>query len=150
MSSEIHLQRFLPYRLAVLAEQVSRTVAQLYTDRFQLSRAEWRVLAALAEIEEMTANDLAAFSTLDKMAVSRAVAALEARGCLVRHDHPHDRRNKLLRLTEAGKLLCEAIVPHALEGEAFLLSALSEQEQETLNRVIDLLMHKAQDLAGKP
>ena len=95
----LDLQHFFPYRLAVLAEEVSRTVAQLYSDRFDLTRHEWRVLAALGINRQMAAKDIADYSTLDKMSVSRAVAALEAKAYLAREEDPADRRNKILRLT---------------------------------------------------
>ena len=43
----LDLDAFLPYQLAVLAEAVSRSMSQIYAQRFDLSRDEWRVLAAL-------------------------------------------------------------------------------------------------------
>ena len=45
----LKLQSFFPYQLAVLAETVSRAMAQVYAERFELSRDEWRVVAALYE-----------------------------------------------------------------------------------------------------
>ncbi|HYA71933.1 MAG TPA: helix-turn-helix domain-containing protein, partial [Roseiarcus sp.] len=92
------LTRFFPYRLAVLAERVSLAVSQVYADRFDLTRAEWRVLAALGANREMAAKDVGPYSTLDKMQVSRAVARLERAGRLRREEDAHDRRAKILRL----------------------------------------------------
>ena len=140
------LQRFLPYRLAVLAEQVSRTVAQLYADRFDLSRPEWRVLASLAECGPMAAKDICTHSTMDTMTVSRAVAALEAKGHLVREDDPRDRRNRILRLTPGGRTLHGAIVPLALARENYLLEALSPEDQVALDRILDALLGRAREL----
>ena len=78
----LKLREFLPYRLAVLAEAVSRSIAQVYSHRFDLSRDEWRVLAALAETGTMKTRDTALYTTLDKMQVSRAVAGLEDGGLI--------------------------------------------------------------------
>ncbi|MDU0959595.1 MAG: MarR family transcriptional regulator, partial [Bradyrhizobium sp.] len=39
----LKLQEYFPYRLARLAEQVSLAVAEVYADRFALSRQEWRI-----------------------------------------------------------------------------------------------------------
>ena len=44
----MELQQFLPYRLAVLADAVSRSMSAVYRQRFELSRDEWRLLAALS------------------------------------------------------------------------------------------------------
>ena len=45
--ASLDLSRFMPYRLAVLADDVSDTIAQVYVDRFDLGRNEWRILAWL-------------------------------------------------------------------------------------------------------
>jgi DNA-binding MarR family transcriptional regulator len=144
--SLLDLQRFFPYRLAVLAEDVSRTVAQLYTDRFDLTRQEWRVLAAVAANRQMAAKEIAEYSTLDKMSVSRAVAALEAKTLIARAEDPSDRRNKLLTLTPAGRALYQKIVPLVRAREDYLLEALSPGEREVLDGVLDKLASRARSL----
>jgi DNA-binding MarR family transcriptional regulator len=143
------LWEFVPYRLALLAETVSRTVAQIYADRFGLSRPEWRVLAALGELGAIAAKDVAPHSALDKMAVSRAVAGLEARGCLTREDDPADRRNRILHLTPRGRALYEKIVPLALARETYLLAALTDEERETFRRILAKLQARAEALESR-
>ncbi|QWG11282.1 winged helix DNA-binding protein [Bradyrhizobium sediminis] len=142
----IDLQRFFPYRLAVLAEEVSRTVAQLYSDRFDLTRHEWRVLAALAANRQMAAKDVAGYTTLDKMSVSRAVAALETKAYLTREEDPADRRNKILRLTPAGRALYQKIVPLARARERHILDALTSAERAALDVIMKKLLGRARDL----
>ncbi|QWG21473.1 winged helix DNA-binding protein [Bradyrhizobium sediminis] len=142
----IDLQRFFPYRLAVLAEEVSRTVAQLYSGRFDLTRHEWRVLAALAANRQMAAKDIAGYTTLDKMSVSRAVAALETNAYLTREEDPADRRNKILRLTPAGRALYQKIVPLARARERHILDALTSAERAALDVIMKKLLARARDL----
>jgi len=142
----LKLQRFLPYRLAVLAEQVSFTVAQLYAERFDLSRPEWRVLAALAELGPVAAKDVSTHSTLDKMTVSRAVAVLEDKGYLTRRDDPQDRRNRILSMTASGRALYDRIVPLALAREEYLLEALSPEDRIALDRILTALQLRAGEL----
>jgi len=142
----LKLKDFLPYRLAVLADQVSRTLAQLYADRFDLTRPEWRVLAALAELGPIAAKEISPFSTLDKMAVSRAVAGLEAKGYLTRRDDPQDRRNKTLSMTGRGRALYDRIAPLALAREEYLLEALAPEDRAALDRILSGLLQRALDL----
>jgi len=144
--STLDLQQFFPYRLAVLAEEVSRTVAQLYGDRFELTRNEWRVLAALATNRQMSAKDVADYSTLDKMSVSRAVTALESKACLTREEDPADRRNKILRLTPAGLALYRKIMPLARARERYILDALSAAERAALDTIMKKLLTRARRL----
>ena len=70
------LQTFFPYRVARLAEAVSQATAQVYGERFGLTRDEWRVLAALAGRGEVKTTVVQESSTLDKMRVSRAVTRM--------------------------------------------------------------------------
>ena len=142
----LDLQRFFPYRLAVLAEEVSRTVAQLYADRFDMTRQEWRVLAAVAANRQMAAKEIAEYSTLDKMSVSRAVAALEAKALISREEDAADRRNKLLTLTPSGRALYQKIVPLVRAREDYLLDALSPTERDMLDDILNKLTSRARDL----
>lgn len=136
------LQRFFPYRLAVLADAVSRAIADVYEQRFDLGRDEWRVLAALVSGPAKTANVIA-HTTLDKMQVSRAVARLESHGLIEREQHADDRRARVLRLTPAGRALFRRIAPLAQAREAFLLDALDADERRVLDRAIDKLRDRA-------
>jgi len=136
------LQQFFPYRLAVLADAVSRAIAGVYSERYDLSRDEWRVLAALVGGPMRTA-DVIGHTTLDKMQVSRAVARLEAAGLIERDADPDDRRARVLGLTAAGRALFRRIAPLAQAREAFLLDALDDAERHVLDRAIDKLRERA-------
>ena len=96
------LSSFLPYRIAVLSESVSQCIAQVYRERFGLTRDEWRVLAALADAGKVKTSAVIASTTLEKMQVSRAVSRMERDGLLERLPDPDDGRGWLLRL-HAGR-----------------------------------------------
>ena len=74
----LELERFLPYRLSILSNRVSQAIAREYTERFNLSMTEWRVMAVLARFngEGMSAREVAERTAMDKVAVSRALARL--------------------------------------------------------------------------
>ena len=140
------LKQFLPYRLAVLADSVSQSIAQLYTHQFSLTRSEWRIIAALADTPEMTGKQLTQYTTLDKMQVSRAVTRLESQGYLARKEDPNDRRNKSLCLTPNGQKLLGQIIPLVQEREAFLLGSLSKDEQRQYAELSDKIHDQAQKI----
>jgi DNA-binding MarR family transcriptional regulator len=145
-TAEFELARSFAYRLAVLADRVSLAVARVYEDRFGLSRAEWRVIAALAANERMTAKELGPYSTLDKMQVSRAVQLLEASGYIERQEDESDRRSKILRLTPGGQALYRQIRPLVVAQENYILGMLKPQERAALDDVVDRLRERAIDL----
>lgn len=145
----MNLQEFLPYQLAVAAESVSRSLAAVYGDRFNLTRDEWRLLAWLAEDREATATELGARSTLDKMQVSRALARMERDGLVERTPDAADRRHLLVRLRAPGRALYKKVVPMAQAREAFLLDALDAKEQVAFKSALAKLQARAEQLLAQ-
>jgi DNA-binding MarR family transcriptional regulator len=141
------MQRFYPYRLTVLAEAVSRMVSGVYRQRYGLSRQAWRVMVALANRPDATATDVADYSTLDKMQVSRAVAELETRDLVSRSEGEHDRRTKTLRLTPSGRRLFDDLVPLVVERERQLLAVLDAEERAALDRALAKLLAQARSFS---
>ena len=73
---------------------------------------------------------------MDKISVSRAAAALIARGFLIAENNPQDGRSHLLSLTETGVILYDEIAPLALATEAQLFSELTRKERGTLEKLL--------------
>ena len=59
---------------------------------------------------------------------------------------PGDRRRKTLRLSPKGQATYRKITPLALAREAFILSALSEEERRALDTIVDKLLARAREL----
>jgi len=142
----LSLHDYLPYRLAVTSNQVSRVVARAYQARFGLTVWEWRVIALLGEAEPMTAQALSDIAAMDKVSVSRAVKSLVDRGQVVRAERAADRRSRDLRLTDPGRALYQEIMPVALSAEADLLGGLEAGEVATLVRLLDIVRGRASEL----
>jgi DNA-binding MarR family transcriptional regulator len=143
----MELDRFFPYRLALLADAVSRSMAQIYAERFDLTRDEWRVLAALAGHSPARTAMVIDRTTLDKVSVSRALARMERKGLVARETDPDDSRGHLIRLLSAGRSLFRKIVPMVRSREAFLLEGLDPAERVALDSAIDKLLQRSRQLA---
>ena len=141
--SPFSLQNYFPYRINTLANTISKAIAQIYITRFNLTRPECRILASLSDKTGLTAQDIAHITILDKMQVSRAVAQLEADGLVKRKQDQHDRRNKILHLTQRGRDLFDKIVPLARARENNILSALSADERANLATIMNKLEARA-------
>lgn len=136
----LELERFLPYRLSVLSNRISQTIADTYVTRFGLAVTEWRVIAVLGRYPELSAGQVAERTAMDKVAVSRAVAKLLARGLLQRDTHGNDRRRSVLALSAAGYGIYDEIAPMALECERRLLAHLGAEDRAALDALIERLM----------
>ncbi len=139
----VRLKDFLPYRLVVLADLISRSLSELYEEQFGLTRQEWRILAALADNGPISSVDVSRYTTLEPMAVSRASSALESKGYITREDSPSDRRIKLIRSTRSGSALYRRIMPLAIDRERHLTEQLSTAERACLEEVITKLLERA-------
>lgn len=136
---ELKLDEFLPYRLSVLTNRISRAITAKYEQRFSLSLAEWRTLAVLGEESELSAAEVAERTAMDKVAISRAVNSLLANHRLERHFSPDDRRRSVLALSKEGRKVYEQIVPLALSYEAAMVQELSEEELGFLDSILTKL-----------
>ena len=81
--------------------------------------------------------------------VSGLLARLEAKGFIVCTPDPDDRRCKRIRLTERARQ-CDAAVGQAFETlERVMCSGMSDEEQQTLLRLLDLAadnLHATQEM----
>lgn len=145
---ELILEKFLPYRLAILSHSVSNSIATVYARRFGLTIPEWRVIVILGRFPGLSAVEVAERTLMDKVAVSRAVTRLIKKGRIDRQFADADRRRSILTLSDQGQTVLEEISPLALGIEDMLLDGLNNTEIETLNRVMDQLLEKAEHIAA--
>ena len=149
MDEELILENFLPYRLSILSNTVSRTVARVYDKRFNLSIPEWRVIAILGRFPGLSAVEVAERTLMDKVAVSRAVSKLIKNGRIDREFADADRRRSILNLSEEGRRVHDEIAPLALQFERDLLQGLSAEDVQRLDILMERLLARAR-LIGAP
>jgi DNA-binding MarR family transcriptional regulator len=146
----LELEKFLPYRLSVLAQLVSESLHDLYAGPFGLTVTQWRVMAALGRFAPLTASHVSKRIVMDKVAVSRAVTDLTKRGLVERATDRQDRRRASLRLSARGRAMHARIVPIALDYEARLCRALSADDRRNFDGIVGRLFAHASVLRGTP
>lgn len=149
-ADQLHLEHFIPYRLSILSNIVSMSIADRYEREFGLSIPQWRIMAVLARYPDLSAIEVAERTAMDKVAVSRAVRGLLASRRLVRRYDQGDRRRSMLRLSPTGHAVYQRVAPLALQYEQALLDSLGASDRQTLQRLIDRLMERAKALDGRP
>jgi DNA-binding MarR family transcriptional regulator len=142
------LEDFLPYRLSVAANRVSRLCARRYSDSHGLSIPEWRVLAMVGRFGTLSPSAVGEWTAMDKVKVSRAAASLVARGMLRQAQDPQDGRGRLLRLTRKGTSVYDSMVPLACELEGQLSEGMSRSEWSSLLKALEKLSAHAQGFEG--
>ena len=142
-SPGLNLKEFLPYRLSIVTNRISASFARLYSEKFNLSIPEWRVMAVLGQQPGVSADEVCNETEMDKVPVSRAVSKLLDKGLLKRNFSGQDRRRSILHLSEAGYGMYAQIVPMALSYEAELKAALTAEEQSQLEALLDKLTRES-------
>lgn len=146
MTSEFRLADFIPYQLSVVANRISRALAQTYSERFDLTIPEWRILAVLAENPEISAGDVARLTAMDKVAVSRAAARLLDSGRIERQTSDEDKRRSVLKLSAAGRTVYKEIVPIASDLTNSLIEGLNPTDRDTLKDLLCQLLKQTENL----
>lgn len=140
------LNNFLPYQVVNFAERVSKSLAGIYQEEFDISIAEWRTLACLGENQVALPKDIAQHTFMDKARVSRALKLLFEKRLIVKIPCEDDNRAYWVSLSKTGKRLYAAIVPKALSWEANVLTALDDAEYESLLRILQKLSARLEEV----
>jgi DNA-binding MarR family transcriptional regulator len=145
----LQLDAYLPYRLSVASNAVSGLIARAYSDRFDLSIPQWRLICVLAEDGGMTQAQIVNRTFMDKVTVSRAAQSLLKRRIVDRSEHQADGRSHVLALTSKGRELHGEIAPLAMAYEAALIAGLSPEEVALMRRLLLRLQSAATALGGE-
>jgi DNA-binding MarR family transcriptional regulator len=144
----LQLDAYLPYRLSVASNEVSRLIARAYEDRFGLTIPQWRLICILAEDGPSTPQSIVARTASDKVVISRAAQALTTRRLIRRRPNAADGRSHHLELTETGRHLHEEVAPLALRYEQDVIAGLSPEDIEGLKRLLRRIEQTAARLAA--
>ncbi|GGW76180.1 MarR family winged helix-turn-helix transcriptional regulator [Alteromonas halophila] len=143
--TQLVLEQFLAFRAVRFASKLSTSVAEIYAGPHGLSRAQWRVLATLAEEDGLTAKVIARRTSMDKVSISRAVKLLKARSLIHREPTETDGRTYRLLLTGQGRALYAEIVPDAVAWQRTLLAGISDEEYQRFLHLMATLEDRLTD-----
>ena len=126
-------------RLSLLAGRVVDSVFAAHG----IDRGEFDVLASLRRSGEpfaLTPSHLADALLISRAGMTKRVDRLAARGLVARTEQAHDRRSRLISLTDAGRALVDTVVGEHTVNESRLLATLSEEELVIFDRVLRRLL----------
>jgi DNA-binding MarR family transcriptional regulator len=132
------LDDLLLYKLSRLLAVGGSMVIRLCEGRFGITRREWRVIARLAQEQELLSSELADGIQLDRARTSRAVSSLVAKKLVRRQTGPSDRR-----LTEKGRSLHAMLFPLVCEINRGLLAPLAAADVHRLDQALAALQAQA-------
>lgn len=133
----------LTYRLLRLSNTFGLYSNRRYRKQFDVTLPEWRVMSIVAVHDTTTAGDISRVLATDKAWVGLTVTALAKRGYVKRTADKQDSRRMLLRLTDQGREVHDAIMANAKRRQRRLLGALPDGTADTLIACLDRLQAEA-------
>jgi DNA-binding MarR family transcriptional regulator len=127
------------FKLIRLVNLTARPFNEVIGKRYGLSLNEWRVMVVVASHPGCFATDVADYTGLDKMSVSRALAALAKVKRIDRFADAEDARRTHVALSKLGFELFERISESAAQREAQMFTSLSELDITRLDATLDKL-----------
>ena len=121
-------------------------VTRICEGEYGITRREWRFIGLLAALGRLSPSDLALRAGLDRSRTSKALMPLLAKGLIERQVRAGDRRSALVALTPAGQALYARIFPRVQKINTELLAALSDDDVNTLARLLNTLRRRAVSL----
>lgn len=144
----LKLDAYLPYRLSVASNAVSRLVARAYEERFGLTIPQWRLVCVLAEDGPSARGAIVSRTFMDAITVGRSARGLLKRRLIEQAAPGRSGRDRRLALTQEGERLHGEIAPLAMAYEAALIAGLAPAEVALLKRLLVRLQGAAQTLGG--
>jgi len=128
------------FKLVRVVNLTARPFVETLSKTHQLSLNEWRAMVVLASHPGVAAREIAEHTGLDKMSVSRAVAALDRRGRIRKEPHPTDARRTRLWLSASGRKLFETIGALAAVRERQLFGGIGATELAAMDKTLERLI----------
>ncbi len=101
-------------------------------ERIGLSLTQLKMLNLLGEADGISGKQVAETLGLSTPAVSRALDGLAQRGLVERTECAHDRRSRLLSLTDTGRDVLNTVEEARLAGLAQFADSLPDSERDAL------------------
>lgn len=126
----------------------ARLLRKLIDRRLQplgLSRAQWSVLAILANHEGVSQSQISQELEIEKSTAGRLIDQVEKSGWIERRPIPGDRRLWSIHLTDQARQLLVEIERVVLHAREEMLRGLSEEQQNTLTDLLRTLKTNLSD-----
>lgn len=137
------LPMFIFWRLLDAAESVMRDHMNPLFAEAGLQPGEFDVLATLRRSGKpymLSPTHLYETVMISSGGMTNRLDRLERAGLVERRPDPHDRRGKLIALTDSGKRVIDETIDRHVANEERILSVLSPAEQKKLNALLKKLI----------
>ncbi len=121
----------------------SRTFCERKLNEMNIGFTEQSVLQFLSNHDNVNQEAIAKHFMLDKGSIAKTLSKLEEKALINRVDNPHNKREKLITVTELGREKSCIYQDEIRELHSFLLEGLTMEEIEEFTRIIEIMTQNA-------
>ena len=132
--------------LTFAANRFTRKAARHYQETYGIGAMDWRMLVMLTREPGASVTRASETIGIDKAAVSRCLARLEAKGLATAEADDANQRRRNWTLTEAGRALHAEILEVALRRQRILLEGLDEDDVRRLSASLRIMLSNIESL----
>lgn len=129
-----------PGHLIRRLQQVSVALFHSSLERSNITPIQYTILVIIEGEPGLDQISIATRAVLDTSTVGDVLRRLEGRGLIRRETVDHDKRSRVVFLTEEGRQLLAEARPQVSASRAHMLSPLSTDEQQSFLEMIERLL----------
>ena len=117
-----------------------QSISIIYEDYARKSGISYNslyILNAILNTENCTQKLICEKTLLPKQTVNNVITKFLKSGYIELQELPENRRIKTIHLTEEGTKYADSLIPHIHEADCKAMKALSEEEQDTLLKLMN-------------
>ena len=118
-----------------------QSLSMIYEDYARKSGISYNslyILNAILYTENCTQKQICEKTLLPKQTVNNVITVFFKNGYIELREFPENRRIKTIHLTEKGMQYAQTFIPHIHEADCKAMGALSEEQQDTLLKLMDI------------
>lgn len=118
-----------------------QSISIIYEDYARKSGISYNslyILNAILCTENCTQKQICDKTLLPKQTVNNVITSFFKNGYIELREFPENRRIKTIHLTEKGMQYANNLIPHIHQADCKAMEALSEEQQDTLLKLMDI------------
>lgn len=117
-----------------IQSRVNRALEEMYSMTY--SELDVMVSLKLSPDRTLSPTDLYVTMLFSSGGMTKILKKLESKAYIKRLDNPHDKRSKLVQLTDAGSDLATTMLNHVIDIEEEILGHLGAEQKEELSSLL--------------
>ncbi|QTH43684.1 MarR family transcriptional regulator [Cohnella sp. LGH] len=144
-SSIYDLQRSVGFMLGTAYRKAS-SLFQSRLKRFDITPEQWSILYQVDLADGLIQKEIAERAGKDRPTTTRILDHLERKELVARRTDNRDRRSFQVAITDKGRNLIRETLPIEIKSNEDVRSCMSEEEYETLMRLLIRIDHYTKDI----